>query len=293
MDRAAFYAHLRKRDGGLFGTSLSQRTVDGMEAILDEIEDAGADLGQAAYILATGYGESGRKMYPVRENMNYSATRLAQVFGAHRRQGHSPQELAHNPELLANVVYGGAWGVKNLGNTEPGDGWAFRGALIGQNTGRRNFEKLSMDLGVDLIGRPELLDELWVAAKALVKPMMEGTATGRGLREFVSGNRRDYMGARQVWNGSFMASEFAGYARDFERALTVAGYTTPEPVPEPTPPEATPEALDPISGHEGPRIPVIDALPPRQTPDGASKGLSWGAVFAGLGRWLVSIFKRS
>ncbi|MCB1484854.1 MAG: hypothetical protein KDJ17_08170 [Hyphomicrobiaceae bacterium] len=35
MDRAAFYASLRRKDSGVFGTSLSESQVKGMEGILD------------------------------------------------------------------------------------------------------------------------------------------------------------------------------------------------------------------------------------------------------------------
>jgi putative chitinase len=36
MNRAAFYAALHQRTSGVFGTSLSTKQVEGVEAILDE-----------------------------------------------------------------------------------------------------------------------------------------------------------------------------------------------------------------------------------------------------------------
>lgn len=231
MNREAFFAALRKRDSGVFGTSLTQTQVEGVEAILDEVETYGCDLGQAAYVLATGYGETGAKMVPVRENMNYSARRIPQVFSRSRLQGLPPSQLAGNPKLLANTVYGGEWGQRNLGNI-PGtdDGWNFRGALVGQITGRANITKWSKNLGLDLVNNPHLLDRLDVGVRALVRPMMEGWATGAKLPTYVQGGKRDYVGARAVWNGSFEASKYAGYARAFERALAAGGYA-PRPKP--------------------------------------------------------------
>lgn len=233
MNRKVFFAALRKRDSGLFGTSLSQRQVDGLAAILSECESQDADLGQASYILATGYGETGGKMQPVRENMYYSsAARIRQVFSASRRQGIPAAKLARNPQLLANTVYGGPWGQRNLGNRiGTTDGWDFRGFWIGQITGYRNAKKWSKGLGVDLIGNPALLDDLKMAVRGLVRPMLEGWAAGKRLDEYVKGEKRNYVEARRVWNGSFEAVKYAGYAKAFERALEAAGYSASTPTP--------------------------------------------------------------
>lgn len=241
MDKAAFFAHLRKRESGVFGTSLSKAQVVGVEAIVDECRAAGADLGQAAYILATAYGETGGKMQPVRENMNYSAKRIPQVFSAKRRQGISAAKLAGNPQLLANTVYGGEWGLANLGNRiGTTDGWDFRGFWIGQITGRNNAKKWAAGLGVDLAGNPKLLDDFGLAVKGLVLPMLEGWATGKPLHQFVKGDMRKYTAARAVWNGSFAADKYAGYALAFEAALEAGGYVLAPATPKlsPTPPAA-------------------------------------------------------
>lgn len=250
MKRENFYKSLRRRDNGLFGTSLSQSQVYGVEAILDECIAQGCDLGQTAYILATAYGETGGKMQPVRENMNYSAKRITQVFSAKRRQGIPPAQLANNPKLLANTVYGGEWGEKNLGN-RPGtnDGWDFRGFWIGQITGRRNAQKWADRLGVDIINNPETIDRLDLAVRGLVKPMMEGWATGRSLPGYVKGGKRDYVGARAVWNGSFAAREIAGHAEAFEAALYAAGWSdAPDGYP-PVRPDVEPTQTAPAKPH--------------------------------------------
>lgn len=53
MDRQRFYAALRSSTSGVFGTSLSQNQVDGVNAILDEAQRVGLPLRQLAYALAT------------------------------------------------------------------------------------------------------------------------------------------------------------------------------------------------------------------------------------------------
>lgn len=81
------------------------------------------------------------------ESLNYSVEGLLKTFGRHRisaadceRYGRTPTRKA-DQEAIANRVYGGDWGRKNLGNTQPGDGWRFRGSGFKQNTGRANIEE--------------------------------------------------------------------------------------------------------------------------------------------------------
>lgn len=84
------------------------------------------------------------------ENLNYASERLIPVFGSHRitrEQAivygrHAGQPA--NQRMIANTVYGGEWGLKNLGNTTHGDGWLFRGSGILQITGRGNVTAFSV-----------------------------------------------------------------------------------------------------------------------------------------------------
>lgn len=118
-------------------------------------------LDQAMFIAQMG-NESGGFMKLV-ESLDYASTALVGVFGSHRitqqqadqygRTGSHPA----NQEALANILYGGEWGKKNLGNTEPGDGWRFRGHGLKQITGRANHLKCGEALGLDFITNPELL----------------------------------------------------------------------------------------------------------------------------------------
>jgi putative chitinase len=81
------------------------------------------------------------------ESLNYSVDGLLATFGRHRiseadcrKYGRLPNRPA-DQEAIANVLYGGAWGRKNLGNTEPGDGWRYRGGGVKQITGRANYRE--------------------------------------------------------------------------------------------------------------------------------------------------------
>jgi len=88
------------------------------------------------------------------ENLNYSIDGLHATFGTRRISiaqadafgridklvgGKKTILRPANQPAIANIVYGGDWGLKNLGNSEPGDGWRFRGSGFKQITGRANI----------------------------------------------------------------------------------------------------------------------------------------------------------
>jgi putative chitinase len=84
------------------------------------------------------------------ENLNYSASRLCEVWPNRFPTLASAAPFAHNPQALANKVYGG-----RLGNSGPDDGWRYRGrALIGL-TGRANYQTYGRVVGVDIEAEPD------------------------------------------------------------------------------------------------------------------------------------------
>lgn len=56
--------------------------------------------------------------------------------------GKTPEHPA-NQSALANILYGGEFGRRELGNTQPGDGWKFIGRGLKQLTGRDNYRRFS------------------------------------------------------------------------------------------------------------------------------------------------------
>lgn len=88
------------------------------------------------------------------ENLNYSNTRLTQVWPRRFPTLEAARPFANNPEALANSVYGG-----RMGNTQPGDGYRYRGRGLKQLTGRDNYTAYARASGTDVVASPDLLFE--------------------------------------------------------------------------------------------------------------------------------------
>jgi len=109
----------------------------------------------AMFLAQTGH-ESG-DYNEIEENLNYRATTLQEVFPRYFRDA-DPNDYAHQPEKIANRVYGGRMGN---GDEDSGDGWKFHGRGILQITGHDNYAACSQAIYGDdrLLDNPELLCE--------------------------------------------------------------------------------------------------------------------------------------
>ena len=123
------------------------------------VQDTAFSLGDKEIDIFLGQilHESGLLMN-MQENLNYSAARIIElgnkspVGSRWRSLVPKATQLARNPQAFANAVYGG-----RLGNTEPNDGWDFRGSGPIQVTGKSNFWFLQKITGIPLLANPDLL----------------------------------------------------------------------------------------------------------------------------------------
>ncbi len=115
--------------------------------------------------LATIAHESAR-LTSVVENLNYSAAGLAQTWpGRYADMTGQPNaaaiRIARRQEDIANLTYAGRLGNGSAGS---GDGWRYRGRGLIQITGRDNYARSGAELGLDLINKPEQLEQPYLAA---------------------------------------------------------------------------------------------------------------------------------
>lgn len=100
--------------------------------------------------------ESGNLVF-TKENLNYSADGLMKTWEAKFPTKERALDYAHQPERIADFVYG--YIGNHLGNDHMGDGWKYIGrGLIGV-TGKANYSALSKDTGIDFVSHPELLEQ--------------------------------------------------------------------------------------------------------------------------------------
>ena len=144
-----FFDYLRKRDSGLFGTSLSQRQVDGLNTLLDAIK--GLPRSHQAYLLATAYHETARTMQPIAE------------YGKGKGRPYG------KPGIYGQAQYGRGYVqlTWDANYQKADERLGLRGALL------ENF---------DLAMRPD------IAAKILVRGGQEGWFTGKKLSDYLPGD---------------------------------------------------------------------------------------------------------
>ena len=121
-----------------------------------------------AGILSVVSKESAYKQFKETSYATTSNARIRAIFGS-RLSGYTEEQLnalKRNYNEFYNVVYGGEWGKRNLGNTQPGDGSRYVGRGYNGVTGRINYANIGKAIGVDLISNPELLENPKVAALA-------------------------------------------------------------------------------------------------------------------------------
>jgi predicted chitinase len=168
-----FLMNANKADGGSDG-NLGEAYGGNQDANLEEIRKAAIKFGitnpqMIIAMQANALKETGGRV--IVENVNYtknSRARLEEIFGDRIRRL-SDAELAQiqtSPQAFANYVYGTPG--NSLGNTQPGDGYKFRGRGFIQITGRANYTAVSKALYGDdrLVKNPDLLNNPTAAAEA-------------------------------------------------------------------------------------------------------------------------------
>lgn len=248
IDRRLFFDVIRQ---SIFDGGLTQMQVDGISAMLDEAERRGTKATHLAYLLATPMIETGGRFEPITESLNYTASALKRKFGGRisvadaDKYGRTTDHPA-DQEAIGNRIYGGKFGREQLGNTEAGDGYKFRGRNLPQFTGRRIYTLLAQSTGVDVVRDPSRALELRIGVAGMFDAMETGWFTGKKLSDYLDGPTPDFVNARRTINGVDRARDIAAFAEKFLAAIVRATMTSAGKPPErpqaplPPPPDMEP-----------------------------------------------------
>lgn len=249
MNRSRFFAALRSRGSGVFGTSLSQGQVDGIEAILDScIRNNVRNVHHVSNILAQVYRETGGRMSPVRETFADSDKQAIQRLESAWKAG--KLKWVKTPYWR-----NGAFGRGPIQITH----WAM-------------YEKMGKRLGVPLRQNPNLALDPKIGADIAVVGMSEGMFTGKKLSDYrfpAALDAEPDKNPRRIVNGNDGSdAEVAGFHRAFYKALGEAGELVNAPPPVAAPPAPSPAPKP---------VPVP---PPRKPAPAPSKGGFWAALMS-------------
>jgi predicted chitinase len=95
----------------------------------------------------------------------------------------------------------------------------YYGRGFSQLTWQRNYAKFSPIVGRDLVASPDdaLIPD--VGAKIIVHGMVTGMFTGKALKGYFTDTKTDWLNARRIVNGTFMADKVADAAKKIHPLL--------------------------------------------------------------------------
>lgn len=188
---------------GLLRPNLTQSEVNGLNVLLRAT--ISWPKAWVAYGLATAYHETAHTLQPINEfGSNGYFFRMYDIQG-------------DNPPL-----------ARRLGNVNPGDGALFHGRGYVQLTGRKNYQFAddALTLGGKLVSNPALALQETIAAPVLEHGMRLGWFSGHKLGDYLptilDAYEEQFRDARAIINGSDRADLIAGFAMEFQAALTLA-----------------------------------------------------------------------
>ena len=172
----------------LFGGKLSTSQVQALNFLVERCKLGGMSYPECAYTLATVYHETG---VPVKGKGVERTMRPIKEVGS--------EAYLRSKKYYPYIGYGYV-----------------------QLTWKDNYSRIGKLIGVDLIKNPALALDKEIAAKIMVQGMLNGWFTGVGFRRKRPVGRYDrkaYVRARAIINGTDKEELIADYAMVFEKAL--------------------------------------------------------------------------
>jgi putative chitinase len=192
--------------------ALTQEQKTNIALIKDEALKSGITNPYAiAGMLAIVSKES--SFVPKSENLNYSASRLQQVFGLSSARAN---EIANKPELIGNAVYG-----SKSGNSST-EGYKYRGRGFNQLTFKGNYDAYGKLIGEDLVSNPDKVNNPSTAAKVLIAYNKKGIESLKSLGKLASYNAtniNDFKNLEDATLAFYHATAGTGKSVDYVKGL--------------------------------------------------------------------------
>jgi predicted chitinase len=172
-----------------------------------------------AGLAAICMGESNMLTHVETGYANTSDARIRQVFGS-RVSNLSDAELdalKADDRKWFGYVYGSQFSVgQQLGNTQPDDGYNFRGRGFIQLTGRANYQRYATKIGrPEIMANPDLANDPAIASQLAVAYILDRYHGGgfEAMMASVGNNTPDIATTKRQYFQKFMADgEFAAVA---------------------------------------------------------------------------------
>ncbi len=174
-------------DANYYGGADYPLIAEYMNLIIDQAHQQNLNIDELAYVFATAHWET--RWYDLFEKWNPD---LADT------------EYEYFEELYGSESEFGP----TYGNTEPGDGYKYRGRGFAMLTWHANYREFGLEDNPDRAAEPQL------AAEIAVIGMKNGTFTGAKLSDYSLGETSyNFHGARDIINGNFEIDENGGPVR--------------------------------------------------------------------------------
>jgi predicted chitinase len=110
------------------------------------------------------------------EDLDYTAERMMVKWPNRFKTLESAKPYEHNPEKLAEFVYG-----RRMGNNKSGEGFKYRGRGYIQLTGKDRYAAFGKAIGVDLVNNPDLANDPKYASRIMTEYLKLNV---RGINNF-------------------------------------------------------------------------------------------------------------
>jgi predicted chitinase len=158
---------------------------------------------------------------------NTDVSRIRQLFKS-RVLGKTDAQLnaiKKDDRAFFNLIYGGEWG-KRLGNTQPNDGYNYRGRGFNQLTGRGNYERYK-ELGI--LENPDLLNNPKIASEVLALYFKRGLESSKrrimekyGIEDILKDIKDTTTATKIAWGinaGSILKEPIADVTGGYQMAI--------------------------------------------------------------------------